>query len=858
MLSTPNCGSHIPDVVVAGAKIIIGANKVIKAMNPWYATAYGIVLADKSGIVNNALCKSYLDLCTDTVLRYSRDEWKDSNSRYYLYGGTSNNDPDRVWNASFNLGSSTLVGWPAGTSVINGWPQAIWNTNDGAVTTMSALGQYWTGPVYNRQKAPTFSQGSVTTYSWNLNHRQMWRDANLIHDVASIIRGGVDATKSGYTTTSLAAKANVVTLLSDDTDPVLPDPKPAVELCVYTGSINNGQTKDYNVPIDQLASVTFALDYQIGNPTLILVDPDGISLNPESPGVATYESSTHDGLGRVSYTIPSPKCGHWVVRIIGTEADDTTPYAVMASGVGSVTLSDASERIQTATGCYPKARIMNSGVAVSGAILTADCLAPDGTSNLISLYDDGLHGDNTANDGLYAGQLINPAYGNYSAVLTANGSVGGIDYTRQGSTSFVVTPATASLNGNFSSLGVDEGDKPGYEKLRVNLGLDIVSGNTFRIFGALADKDGGIVATAVTERTDLVTGGNTVALDFDGDALHRSKFIGPLKLTNVVVSDMSFDPSLDVLEARDVYTITGICSSDYVDNTPPASVTTLAVYSTLPNSITLTWIAPDSEGSPAHAYELRMSEDGFSNGSWNTKTVVAGLPIPAMPGTQQSFTVNGVQSGKYYWFCIRSTDSNGNMSDLSNLTTSITNPVPIITSLSPNSIAAGSSGFTLTINGKDFVSGCLVKWNGTERPTRFISTTQVTAQITATDIASLGSSIVTFTNPAPGGGVSNSVFLIGTPKMASKVTFTRNGGQVQATVTVTNSGTASAGDVKITVATLGTSAASSLPISLGAIGFGESKSAIRTFNVPAGSSTFTIKGTYQAGSFGSSLRVTIP
>jgi IPT/TIG domain len=78
------------------------------------------------------------------------------------------------------------------------------------------------------------------------------------------------------------------------------------------------------------------------------------------------------------------------------------------------------------------------------------------------------------------------------------------------------------------------------------------------------------------------------------------------------------------------------------------------------------------------------------------------------------------------------------------------NPVPGILSLSPNSTAAGTAGFTLTITGQNFVSGAAVQWNGSGRPTTFSSSTQLQAQISAADIATSGSVAVSVNNPFTG------------------------------------------------------------------------------------------------------------
>jgi trimeric autotransporter adhesin len=66
------------------------------------------------------------------------------------------------------------------------------------------------------------------------------------------------------------------------------------------------------------------------------------------------------------------------------------------------------------------------------------------------------------------------------------------------------------------------------------------------------------------------------------------------------------------------------------------------------------------------------------------------------------------------------------------------NPVtiggPTITSLSPDSAALNGAGFTLTVNGKNFLSTDYVTWQGGLRTTTFMSATQLTAQIFSTDL----------------------------------------------------------------------------------------------------------------------------
>jgi hypothetical protein len=82
------------------------------------------------------------------------------------------------------------------------------------------------------------------------------------------------------------------------------------------------------------------------------------------------------------------------------------------------------------------------------------------------------------------------------------------------------------------------------------------------------------------------------------------------------------------------------------------------------------------------------------------------------------------------------------------------NPPPGATGLVPASVIAGDPGFELAVDGAGFVYGSVVRWNGEDRPTTFVSSARVTASIPAADILTAGSALVTVFSPAPGGGAS--------------------------------------------------------------------------------------------------------
>ncbi|MEI6682905.1 MAG: IPT/TIG domain-containing protein, partial [Bacteroidota bacterium] len=93
----------------------------------------------------------------------------------------------------------------------------------------------------------------------------------------------------------------------------------------------------------------------------------------------------------------------------------------------------------------------------------------------------------------------------------------------------------------------------------------------------------------------------------------------------------------------------------------------------------------------------------------------------------------------------------------------LSNPVPAITSISPTTKCAGDAGFTLTVNGSNFIASSVVRIGGSDRTTTFVNSGQLTATINASDIASSGTPAITVFNPTPGGGTSGSSTLTVNP-----------------------------------------------------------------------------------------------
>ncbi len=177
-----------------------------------------------------------------------------------------------------------------------------------------------------------------------------------------------------------------------------------------------------------------------------------------------------------------------------------------------------------------------------------------------------------------------------------------------------------------------------------------------------------------------------------------------------------------------------------------------------PNPVpTLTSPGPSSATAGGAAFTLTVTGTNFTSSSvvrWNgfNRTTTYGSPTQLTAAiTAADIATAGSATVTVY----NPTPGGGTSNGKSFTITQANNPVPTLTSLGPSSATAGGAAFTLTVTGTNFTSSSVVRWNGFNRTTTYGSPTQLTAAITAADIATAGSATVTVYNPTPGGGTSS-------------------------------------------------------------------------------------------------------
>jgi uncharacterized delta-60 repeat protein len=169
-----------------------------------------------------------------------------------------------------------------------------------------------------------------------------------------------------------------------------------------------------------------------------------------------------------------------------------------------------------------------------------------------------------------------------------------------------------------------------------------------------------------------------------------------------------------------------------------------------------------------------------------TAVELNGLTIDGFTAVNAStvtFTVlSGASSG-----LIAVTTPGGTATSTAAFTYLAPNPAPAITGLAPAMAVAGSAPFSLSVEGTGFEVGSVVQFNGATLATTLVSATQLTAQVPASAVASVGSFAVVVANPAPGGTSAVAAFVVTAPAPTiASFAPTAGGAGTEVTVTGTN------------------------------------------------------------------------
>jgi outer membrane protein assembly factor BamB len=253
------------------------------------------------------------------------------------------------------------------------------------------------------------------------------------------------------------------------------------------------------------------------------------------------------------------------------------------------------------------------------------------------------------------------------------------------------------------------------------------------------DPDGDIVTLRMT------SGGSTRDFALSGMNNRQSGSIqGTIQLSTATVGTFPFQ--IQVVDGKG-HLSNQLSGSFRVDPIPKVGLTSLV---------------PASTHAGGSGFTLTVNGSLFTLGNtvyWNGTS----LPTNFVSSTQLTATVSADAILAVGTAAITVVDPLGSEATSDPLTFTILPAEFGVNRISPNSVNVGGKDFLMSVNGSQFAPTATVCWNGVPRPTTFVSSTNLTALIGASDIASVGHVLVTVTNPSDQGGTSNPIILTITP-----------------------------------------------------------------------------------------------
>ncbi|HXY23731.1 MAG TPA: IPT/TIG domain-containing protein [Candidatus Acidoferrum sp.] len=281
---------------------------------------------------------------------------------------------------------------------------------------------------------------------------------------------------------------------------------------------------------------------------------------------------------------------------------------------------------------------------------------------------------------------------------------------------------------------------------------------------------------------------------------------------NVLVPATQTATSLQVnVPAADVATA-GTVNVTVKNPTPGGGTSSAQTFTVNNPAPVLASLSPSSGNVAGPAFTLTVTGTGFISGA---TVQFNGANRTTVFGSATSVTASILASdlSTAGTFKVTVTNPTPTVGPSNQLSFTVDNPVPTVGSVNSagQTHVPGGAAFTLTVNGTNFVSSSVVNFSvGTAaskaETTTFVSGTQITASISANDVATAGTANVTVTNPSPGGGTTaaNTTFTIDgyTVSGPSTPPSVKAGQQAMITITVTPSANGFANAVNFAVSGL--------------------------------------------------------
>jgi hypothetical protein len=174
-----------------------------------------------------------------------------------------------------------------------------------------------------------------------------------------------------------------------------------------------------------------------------------------------------------------------------------------------------------------------------GGVVTAEVILPDGSGTGVPLFDDGVHGDGAANDGLFGAPFGSPwttLEGRYEVQVHALTPFGSHSVERSASVPFAVLPTGAAFAGPVAESVTDESGNGYYDVLNFDLPIAFTSNGSYRVTADLLDALGAVITPlGVSFKNTQAAGTTSVRLEVSAGVVTQYAVDGPWTLSNLTL-----------------------------------------------------------------------------------------------------------------------------------------------------------------------------------------------------------------------------------------------------------------------------------------------------------------------------------
>jgi hypothetical protein len=306
--------------------------------------------------------------------------------------------------------------------------------------------------------------------------------------------------------------------------------------------------------VDQSSFITLEIIATVGGLTTSIVGPKGEVLTPATIASFGGQFSTIEGSEEPDimilfplspgfhyiYSFPSLGPGNYIVRFeaasnLAVEVAVITQVSTDSPVVSSLFATET--QVVMGNPAVLTAAVFEGEMSVVGASVSVTIHSDTQPPVTIVLQDNGIDADTVAGDGLYTAEFIADSPGTYEAVAEIAGlTQGGIRFVRQSATRFDVVAQTASLTGSVTETGVDNNGNGLFERVAINVGVNVAQSGNYQVFVHLETAKGQTVVRS--SRAILPVGPQTVIIDFEAAAFRQLAENGPYGIALIELHSM--------------------------------------------------------------------------------------------------------------------------------------------------------------------------------------------------------------------------------------------------------------------------------------------------------------------------------